>query len=125
MTTIEWMMLAAFVAALGISLWKVYAFLPNTPLHDDDTTEEATQKLTALMVRCIVELGDARRPLDTQSLFECMRKHEAFDREHFWRFNPNRLNRLIVRYFTLHPHVSSLEHIYRHEREETEATPRS
>lgn len=112
MTSIEWIMMGAFTAALGLSLWKLYAFLPNEPLPDDDTTEEATQRLMTLMTRCIIELFEADEPLTTQTLFERMRSHETFDRDHFWRFNPNRLNHLITRYYTLNPDASSLEHIY-------------
>jgi hypothetical protein len=56
MGTIEWMMMGAFAAALLLSLWKFYAFFPNRPLRDDDTTEEAVERLTELMLRCVVEL---------------------------------------------------------------------
>jgi hypothetical protein len=44
-----------------------------------------------------------------------MKAHPDFDHEHFWRFNPNKLNNLIVRYFLKHPHASTLEHIYEYE----------
>lgn len=116
MTSVEWMMMAAFGVALGLSVWKLYAFLPNQPLPDDDTTTEATERLMQLMVRCVIELYESDTPLTHQNLFEQMVAHETFDREHFWRFNPNRLNNLVIRYFTLNPRASTLEQIYELER---------
>jgi hypothetical protein len=116
MASIEWIMMAAFLAALGLSVWKLYAFLPNQPLSDDDTTPEATERLMELMVRCVIELYESEAVLTPKSLFEQMVTHELFDTEHFWRFNPNRLNNLIIRYFTLNPAASTLEHIYELER---------
>lgn len=115
MGTIEWIMMAAFVLALGLSMWKLWAFLPNEPLPDDDTTEEALDKLTAVMSAVILELGTHGRELTNRSVFDAMQVHPDFDREHFWRFNPNKLNNLIIRYFTKHPHASTLEHIYEYE----------
>jgi hypothetical protein len=117
METIEWMMMAAFAAALLLSLWKFYAFFPNRPLRDDDTTAEAVEKLTELMLRCIVELFETRDDVTTAHLFERMVSHETFDAEHFWRFNPNRLNTLLARYFMHNPGASALEHIYEAEKE--------
>ena len=123
MRMIEWAMMAAFVAALGLSVWKLYAFLPNEPLPDDDTTEEALDELTALMVACLIARYEAGETVDLQSLYASMTSHERFDAEHFWRFNPNKLNNLIVRYFARHPHASTLEHIY--ELETARPTPRA
>ena len=122
MGAIEWAMMAAFVAALGLSLWKLYAFLPNKPLPDDDMTEEALEKLTALMVKCLVEHYESGERVDLHTLYKSMIRHETFDGEHFWRFNPNKLNNLIIRYFARHPHASTLEHIY--ELETKRPTPR-
>ncbi len=113
---IEWIMMGAFILALGLSFWKLYAFLPNTPLEDDDTTEEAVNELMELMLRAIVETFEHHEELDTKILYEHMTAHELFDRERFWRFNRNRLNNLIIRYFALHPHASSFEHIYEAEK---------
>ncbi|MDX1296311.1 MAG: hypothetical protein R3302_08585 [Sulfurimonadaceae bacterium] len=115
MSSIEWTMMIAFILALGLSLWKLYAFLPNEPLPDDDTTEEALDKLTAVMVKAVVELGAHEQELNLQTLYVAMKAHSDFDHEHFWRFNENKLNNLIVRYFLKHPHASTLEHIYEYE----------
>jgi hypothetical protein len=108
-------MMGAFILALGLSIWKLYAFLPHEELPDDDTTEEALEKLTAVMVKVVVELGTHEKELSMQTLFEAMQSHPDFDSEHFWRFNPNKLNNLIIRYFAKHPHASTLEHIYEYE----------
>lgn len=115
MSNIEWIMMAAFILALGLSLWKLYAFLPNEPLSDDDTTPEALDTLTAIMIDTIVTLYEREQALELDAIFEAMQTHEHFDAEHFWRFNVNKLNNLIVRYFLHHPHASTLEHIYEFE----------
>ena len=116
MASIEWIMMATFLLTLGLSVWKLYAFLPNRPLPDDDSTPTATERLMHLMIRCIIELYESETSLTPQTLFEQMVLHEQFDKEHFWRFNPHRLNNLIIRYFTLNPDTSTLEHIYELER---------
>jgi len=88
-TMIEWMMMGSFVAGLGLSLWKVYAFIPNTPLSDDDTTPESVKLLHKIML-------ESQHPsLTEEELYEKMRLHPEFDPKHFWRFNPNRLRHLI------------------------------
>lgn len=112
MSWIEWVMMGMFAVAVAISVWKVYVFLPAKPLDDDDTTEAALEKLTELMLRCIVERYEHHEELTTSLLFDYMVNDPEFDSSHFWRFNPNKLNNLIVRYFAKHPHASSLEHIY-------------
>ena len=69
MKTIEWIMMAAFIAGLALSLYKVYLFLPQKPLADDDTTPESV----ALLERIMVECNNAREHLDEESLFQMMK----------------------------------------------------
>lgn len=112
MESIESYMMVAFVIAMMFSLWKVYSFVPKKPLADDDTTPEATEKLLALMLQCVAELFESTDEPTEQQLFERMISHETFDKAHFWRFNPNRLNQLLQRYYLLNPDATSLRDIY-------------
>lgn len=92
MTSIEWMMMAAFIAGLGLGIWKIYAFLPTKPLADDDTTPESISLLEKIMIESHSER------MSESSLFENMVAHPEFDPKHFWRFNENRLRQLIAHY---------------------------
>lgn len=92
MSAIEWIMAGAFVAALGLSAWKVYVFLPSKPLEDDDTTAQSVQLLERIMLECNSD------SMSEKELFETMLLHPEFDPHHFWRFNLNRLRHLIQNY---------------------------
>lgn len=99
MDIIQWIMLGAFISAVGLSILKLYVFFPNKPLLDDDTTPQAVAKLQTLMVEC-----DRLYPhLDEEALFQAIVKHPDFDSVFFWRFNPNRLRHLIDAYRFQHP----------------------
>jgi len=92
MKTVELIMMIAFVGGLAISLYKIYLFLPQKPLADDDTTPESVTQLEKIMV-------ESNTPeITEEELFEKMRNHPEFDTKHFWRFNPNRLRHLIDNY---------------------------
>ena len=90
--TETWMMLF-FILFLLISIWKIWAFLPNKQLDDDDKTEEATEELKRLMYKVISEKEGKITP---RELFQEMNKDEEFDAQLFWRFNLNRLNQLLA-----------------------------
>ncbi|MBN2871010.1 MAG: hypothetical protein JXK04_08670 [Campylobacterales bacterium] len=94
MNTVEWIMLASFAGALGLSVWKLYLFFPKTRLADDDTTPESVE----LLERIMIETDRDHPSLDEEALFQKMTEHPAFDPNHFWRFNQNRLRQLILRY---------------------------
>jgi hypothetical protein len=89
---IEWLMMGAFIAALALSVWKLYAFFPNKPLADDDTTPESVALLEKIMVESNQE------GMSESQLYEKMLSHNDFDLKHFWRFNENRLRHLIEHY---------------------------
>ena len=91
---IETIMIIAFAVALIISIWKIYVFLPKKQLEDDDTTKEATEKLTDITIRSIIEGHEKNGSMTHKELFEHISSHKDFDKEHFWRFNQNRLNQL-------------------------------
>ncbi|MBD3823679.1 MAG: hypothetical protein IE916_04140 [Epsilonproteobacteria bacterium] len=107
-----WMMII-FIIALIIGIWKIYVFLPNRALPDDDTTKEATQELESLMIHAIVK---HKGSLDQAALFDAIRELDGFDRKRFWRFNRNRLEHLLNRYYLLHPKIDTIEGIYLNEK---------
>lgn len=84
--------MAAFIAGLALSLYKVYLFLPQKPLADDDTTPESIALLEKIMVESHTE------GISNEALYEEMLAHSEFDSKHFWRFNENRLRHLIEHY---------------------------
>lgn len=94
MKPIELIMMLAFAGGLVLTLYKVYLFLPQKPLVDDDTTPESVELLERIMVEC----NNAHEHLDEESLFQMMSAHHEFDPKHFWRFNENRLKQLIAHY---------------------------
>ena len=112
----EWMMMAAFIAALGLSVWKLYLFFPNKPLPDDDTNPAAIEELSNLMIRCIIELYEAEETATPELLYNQMVNHQSFDQDHYWRFNQNRLNQLLTHYYLNNPPAATPRHIYDAER---------
>ena len=92
MKTIEWIMMAAFIGGLLLALWKLYAFIPNKPLTDDDTTPQSI----ALQEKIMIESNQVA--MSEEELYKQMLTHPEFDPKHFWRFNENRLKQLIAHY---------------------------
>lgn len=110
--SIETLMMLFFIAALGLSIWKLYAFMPNKKLIDDDTDATSKAELTALMLQVIVKSFDDNEAVMLQKLYQNMIKDPQFDAAHYWRFNPNRLNHIIQAYLLEHSHCHSLKDIY-------------
>ncbi len=106
--TSTWMMIF-FLLSLGASIWKIWAFLPNKALEDDDKTQEAQNALNHLMLQVIEE---TKGELSAQELFLAMTEHSDFDSKLFWRFNHNRLNQLLNVYYQEHEGISSIKEIY-------------
>ena len=104
-----WMM-AAFVIFMILGVWKIYAFLPTKQLEDDDKTEDSEHELIKLMINVIKKNHGT---IDNRELFIKMQEDENFDSKLFWRFNHNRLNQLLSKYYILYPECSSIEDIYR------------
>ena len=103
-----WMMIA-FVLGLVLSIWKMWPFLVNKTLEDDDRGEASEAELQKLMLEVIY---NSEGSLDEKELFIKMQEHELFDSERFWRFNLNRLKQLLQKYYIQHPEVQSIEDIY-------------
>lgn len=116
MKNIETIMMIAFIAALMLSFWKIYAFLPKKALADDDTTYESIEELTELMILCIINAYEDGHELSHLLLYERIIRHEKFDKEHFWRFNQNKLNHLIANYYASNPTLSTFRQIYEAEK---------
>ena len=106
---ISTIMMIFFIAALAVSMWKIYAFLPNKQLADDDTTKESQDELTNLMLKVIKE-NHGR--IDVNELLVKMEMNEEFDNERFWRFNLNKLNQLLKSYYLKNPNAHSITDIY-------------
>ena len=107
---ISTLMLIFFIIFLVISIWKIYAFLPNKELADDDTTEESKIDLTNIMLTTIKNCNGS---LSVDELFVKIQENEDFDSEKYWRFNKNRLNQLLNAYYTEHSHIQSIEDIHK------------
>ncbi|MBU0720776.1 hypothetical protein KJ877_05495 [bacterium] len=103
------LMMLFFVLFFIISMWKIYAFLPNKALADDDTTKESEDELMRLMLKVIKE---NKGELDLEQLFAKMTQEESFDAQHFWRFNLNRLKHLLNKHYLKNPHAKNLQDIY-------------
>jgi cytoskeletal protein RodZ len=108
--SVSTLMMVFFVLLLIISIWKIYDFLPNEQLEDDDTTPEATQDLIHLMFSVIKE---NQGELTKDELFSKMQEHEEFDSERFWRFNLNRLNQLLQKFYIENPDARDILDIYK------------
>ena len=109
--SLETGMMLAFVVVLLFSLWKIYAFLPNKPLKDDDRTDEINTLLHSIMIATIVKHGE---DLSVNELFENMKTHHQFDHERLWRFNVNRLNQLLDEHRLRYPDQQNIANIYAH-----------
>nr|WP_321266339.1 hypothetical protein [uncultured Sulfurimonas sp.] len=106
--TSTWM-LVFFVVLLVVSIFKIYAFLPNKPLTDDDTTKESQEELLKIILKVIKE-SDGE--LNHSEIFEKVKNCENFDEKKFWRFNQNRLNQLLNYYHLQNPHTKCIKDIY-------------
>ena len=89
------LMMIFFIIFLILSIWKIYAFLPNIQLQDDDTTLQAQTKLLEIMKKIIKNNKDN---LSNEELFLKMKEDEEFDEKVFWRFNLNKLNQLLLKH---------------------------
>ena len=103
-------MLGFFILLLIISILKIWAFLPNKQLSDDDTTQEAQQKLETLMLKVVQE---HKGELNEKELFEAMKTDESFDKKLFWRFNPNKLTHLLHNYYAKSDTTYDIQSIYK------------
>ena len=104
------LMLIFFIIFLVISIWKIYAFLPNKELPDDDTTEEARKHLINIIISTIKN-SDGKLSVD--ELLIKIEENEDFDSQKYWRFNKNRLNQLLNAYYIENPDNKSIEDIYK------------
>jgi len=104
------LMLIFFILFLTASIWKIWAFLPNEQLKDDDTTDESQEKLLECMLDVI---SKTKGELTPSELLQVMKEDIKFDKEKFWRFNLNKLNHLLQTYYVSHEGVTSIKDIYK------------
>ena len=107
-STSTWMLIF-FILFLVMSIWKIWAFLPNKQLADDDKTENSENELKSLMMKVIRE---NRGEIDEKELFLLMSKDESFNSELFWRFNLNRLRQILNVYYMQNPTTQDIKGIY-------------
>ena len=107
-STSTWMMLF-FIISLVASIWKIWAFLPNKELPDDDRTEESQEQLKEIMLK---EISLKKGEINAKELFTLMKEDQAFDKERYWRFNQNRLNLLLQDTFTHYEGVTTIPELY-------------
>ena len=107
--TSTWMLIF-FVIALVVSIWKIYAFLPNKQLADDDTTKEAQEELLKIILK-VIKASEGE--LNHTQLFEKVKRDKNFDEKRFWRFNQNRLNQLLNYYHLENTHTNCIKDIYK------------
>lgn len=103
-------MLGFFIILLVLSIWKIWAFLPNKQLEDDDTTQEAQQKLETLMLKVLYE---NKGKLSEKELFEAMKTDSNFDKKLFWRFNLNKLSHLLQSYYAKNDDMYDIHSVYK------------
>jgi len=103
------LMMLFFVLFLVMSIWKIWAFLPNKQLEDDDRTEESESLLTSIMLDIIHK---HQGKITEKELHEKMAEHEDFDKKLFWRFNLNRLKQLLLSHYMEHD-VQSIEALHK------------
>ena len=103
------LMMLAFIVSLVGGIWKIWAFMPNKELADDDTTPQAQAKIEALMLKVI---ADHKGKLSEKELFNAIVADESFDKKLFWRFNQNKLTHLLQSYYAKHPSLDSIASIY-------------
>jgi len=103
------LMMIFFILLLIVSIWKIYAFLPNKALADDDTTQESQDELIKLIIK-VIKQSDGK--LNLNQLFDLVTDNEEFDSKHYWRFNHNRLKQLLNQYYAKNSSINSIEDIY-------------
>jgi len=109
LSTSTWMMIA-FVLGTVLSIWKMYPFLVNRTLEDDDTGEDAHEYLVSHMHKV---LQSSKEAPDIKTLHTEMCEHPEFDKEKHWRFNQNKLQQLLYKHYAKHPHLTSIEDIHK------------
>jgi hypothetical protein len=104
------LMMIFFILVLIISILKIYVFLPNKQLEDDDTTKESKEELMQTILKII---KDSDENLTESELFKRVNNDKNFNEELFWRFNLNKLKQLLNLYYIMYPDTSSIKDIYK------------
>ncbi|SFV58373.1 hypothetical protein MNB_SM-5-164 [hydrothermal vent metagenome] len=108
LNTSTWMMIA-FVVGMIVSIWKLYPFLVNKKLEDDDRGEDTYNLLVEIMYDTLKEFKESPT---LNELHDAMKAHKKFDTKKLWRFNPNKLNQLLNRHYLENEHLNSIKDIH-------------
>lgn len=111
--SLDTLMMIFFVLLLIISVWKLYVFMPNKKLSDDDTDENAHHELEQLMLKVLPYSYNENEKIMLRNIYENMLADDSFDKEHYWRFNPNRLNKIIESYLLVHEDCHNIHDIFK------------
>lgn len=88
--------LTLFVLLFSVSMWKFKAFFSTQILEDDDRTAEAEAKLSELVQSGFITAYQQKgEGLTLSQLFDIVTHQSRFDTTHFWRFNHNRLRKMV------------------------------
>ncbi|MDF1876509.1 hypothetical protein JHD47_01595 [Sulfurimonas sp. SAG-AH-194-L11] len=106
---VKTLMLLFFILFLTLSIWKIWVFLPNKELKDDDRTQESQAKLLSLILKIIKE---TQGEITEEELFLRIKEDKDFDSKLFWRFNPNRLKHLLNSFYIKDSSIQNIHDIY-------------
>lgn len=109
MTKLEIFMLITFLVLFVLSIWKLKPFLSTKELKDDDRTPESIEILYGYIFEVLKHESD----ITIEELFESIISLESFDKEHFWRLNPNRIRLLVNEFYAKNPEVQTLKEMYK------------
>jgi len=103
-------MMIAFVSLLTVSIWKIYDFLPNKQLADDDTTDNAQEELLRIVLNTIKKDKGESKTVD--ELYTRVLINEDFNKEKYWRFSAYKLKKILDLYYLQHPETSTINDIH-------------
>ncbi len=107
--TSTWMMIA-FIIVLILNIWKIYSMVPNKVLADDDTTDKAQEELLSIVLKTIKVHNGNITTVD--ELYTKILINEDFNKEKFWRFNTNKLKKILDLFYINNQNINNLDEIY-------------
>ena len=113
MTTIEIIMLITFLFLFVLSIWKLKPFLSTRELKDDDRTPHSIELLYGYIFEVLESVLVNKEDVTIEELFEMIISLENFDKEHFWRLNPNRIRLLVNEFYLKNPEVHTLKEMHK------------
>ena len=112
MSTVEIIMLITFSLLFILSMLKLKPFFSTKELKDDDRTPHSVELLYGYIFEVLESVLTDEKDITIEELFEMIITLESFDKEHFWRLNPNRIRLLINEFYIKNPQVKTLKEMY-------------